>query len=580
MNKLQHIPVYIQRQAISSYLEHEEENGPSELIPDAVKWRKLTQLINKGYLGKFPSYFMDGNVQNEDYLSKVIAMTAVSKPKVSDTGINVGIILGLDNASAERIDGGYYLDGNVTFDNDRPCHKDDIHSEIKDLRIPTCWNFAGNDQIEASNDLKEIKTGLIENNFFNIYPRSSNKGGVVTVPLNCSPSLYLGIFYFEVTITEGTGSEIDLAMGFIREETRNVTNMTITNIDLRAPDDRVVSWYGKNGLLTVWNGKRDDRQFCTFGKGDTVGMGFNLIRDEFFITKNGNYVGELGSIDAFISKGFEGKINTKGLLPCVCFGSWTGVSLNLGYEQKQMFMFDIEHYVKENKNQVMKKIEASNNFNNTKNELNFIDSVIMGYLKHNGFAETAKGLEKDILDLKKEDVSEIRRKKFALCELKKHVKEAMRADKFEEVERLLTFPFPAFFIENPKIQFRMEIVQLMYNLDKEIVTIKQGVEYASKLKEKFSDEESQYYVDHISIVFSYPQVRDCPSFSDFFDLNKIKIVHAISIALSKAHNLPLVSPLDLLILRTDNKLESYIREMGKDKSVLLINLLEDYIKHK
>lgn len=575
MNRKWSIPYYIKLQAIGSNFEDHETESANVQMPDTLRWRKLNHLISTGYLGRFPGFFLDGSPQNEEYLSRVLNLIDSYKPKESDTITDTDYVLELDNDTSDRSYGGYYLNGNATY---RQIKESGVSDPAIDLRLPKGWSLDSTNQVDVSEDLQSLKTGLIENNYFNIYPRSSNKGGVVTVPLDCLPSFLIGIYYFEITITEGTGYEIDMAIGFIKEELKSISDVKIKNIDLRVPDDRVVSWYGKNGLFTVWNGKRDDRAFCGFGKGDTIGLGFNQVKDEFFITKNGNYLGSHGSIDSFINKGFEGKNNTKGLLPCVCFGSWTGAKLNLGDDPNNLFSFDIEYYVKKNKNEVMDKIETTRFMNNSKSELNFIDSVIMGYLKHNGYAQTAKGFEKDIMDLRNEDVSEVRKKGFELCELKEQIKHFMNQDQYDKVVELLVTQYPTFFDDNSKILFRLEVVRLLYNLDHGIFTVKQGIERASELKELFSDEESQYYVDQISVVFSYSKVRDCPLFSDFFDLDKTKIVYAIQIALNKINNLSLVSPLDKLILQADEKLVSNMQNLGKDKSVLLINLLDDYVK--
>lgn len=573
---MEQIPDYIKLQAIYSHLEQDDIETKEDYIPDSMRWRKLVDMTNKGYLGKYPSYFFDDSTQNDEYLANVMNIIKLNNPVEPSGGKSMGAILGLGHENDED-PGGYRVNGKVRTSNQWDGNGEPTF-DMKDFRLPKGWNTTGVDILKVSDDHKEIRTELIENNFFNIYPRSSNKGGVVTVALDHSPSMYLGIFYFEVTIVEGTGSEIDFALGFIREEKKTPSNLVITGLDLRSPDDRIISWSGKTGMMTVWNGKRVDKKYCTFGKGDTIGLGYNLVKDEFFITKNGNYVGELGSVNSFISQGFGGKKNARGLIPCACFGSWTGGRLNLGYDDKELFEFDIEHYVKSNKKNVMKEIQG-NNIASFNVEKRFIDRIIIGHLAHNGYADTVEGLVKDISNGNGENVREFIGDTFDLCKLKKRVKVAMRKDAYEEIEQLLTTYYPNFFDDNMKIQFRLEVVKLLHLLDNSEITIKEGVDYATRLKAKFTDEESQYYVDHISVVFSYNKIRDCPIFEDIFDLNKTKIVYAITLALNKINHLPLVSPLDMMILRTDQALDAYMSGHGEDKSVLLINLLEDYIRN-
>lgn len=636
------IPRYIQFQFISNHIENEVFNTAPDLLPDALKWRKISYLASHGYLGRYPGYFFDGSIRNEDYLNKILNQELIShEEELYNTGIinltgdnsilSNGII---DNTNKQRgsissmdnADRSYYTEGKIdwnanfntgnekgkkvrtnSFLNDEALADDlypDISFKIKDLSLPSTIEKPKTEvKLNISETDNSVSVELVENILFNLYPRGgfgganghNNKGTFITIPLDTYVTPLLCIYYYEVEILNGIEGESDIVIGFVKDEIKNITYTSSSMIDLRGTDDRAVGWYGKNGFLTIWNDKRIEKSACKFGKGDIVGMGYNLYRDVFFITKNGLIVCEIPSVEKFLDKSFEGRKNVRGFIPSISLGSWNGVKINLG-DDELGFKFDIENYVKKSKCNLMQEIKLSRNmaFNLPNNDekktvksdldlTHYADELVIGYLKYGGYLDTVKAMETDLKDLNRREgkgVSKVDTKLMELCHLKKMVKKHIIADELSKTRKLLESKYPGFFITYRKINFRMKVLKLI-NM---IVNGKKGtlecVRFASQLKNLFKEEDCQYYIDQVSILFSFENPKQTPEFRLYFDDNKTKVIHAIIMAINEQNGLPFISSLDLVILRTDQNLETYVDNMTDEskRGPLLLNLLEDYIK--
>ncbi|ODQ46270.1 hypothetical protein PICMEDRAFT_58623 [Pichia membranifaciens NRRL Y-2026] len=610
------IPRYIQFQFLSNHIENELSNTSPDMLPDALRWRKISYLASLGYLGRYPGYFFDGSVRNEDYLNKVLNMNIISQEEdLYSTGDShfagnhsllssskLGSIGGATEIS--NTDGSYYMEGNINWNSRNNLDDDWVMNHplnVKDLSLPTRIDMPKTEtKVNLSDDEKTVGTELIENTMFNLYPRGNNKSNFVTIPLDSYVSPLLCIYYYEITVIKGIEDECDIVIGYVKDEIKNIAYTSSSMIDLRGTDDRAVGWYGKNGIFTLWNDKRIEKSACRFGKGDVVGMGYNLYRDVFFITKNGLLVSELPSLGKFLDKSFEGRKNVRGFVPSVSLGSWCKVRINLGdAEDKQKgFRFDIESYVKKNKYNFVDKIKLSKippfslpNKKVVKNDLDlthYVDELVIGFLKYGGYLDTVKEMQEDLKALKrKEDpedgymagLGKADNMLLELCHLKKMVKKYVMADELLKVRNLLETKYPGFFTTYRKINFRLKILKLIRMLISEKTDILKCVKFASQLKNLFKEEDCQYYIDQVSVLFSHENPRNCPEFHLYYDDNKTKIIHAIIMAINEQNRLPFISSLDLVILRTDQNLEAYVDKVQNgDKGPLLINMLEDYIK--
>lgn len=601
-SQIEEIPQYIKLQYISNHIENEILNSSPILLPDTLKWRKLLYLSSHGYLGKYPGYFFNNNIQNEDYIDKLLNMNLISSDEellhlnsLNDNNFN----------NSDNIERSYYSEGKINWslknNNDKNSKNKKNKKKytnnlfnIKDLSLPSKIEKPKTEnKVTISNKDYTISTELLENMMFNLYPRGSNKTSFITVSLDTYITPLLCIYYYEIEILNGMEDECDIVIGFIKDEIKNISFTSSSMIDLRGTDDKAVGWYGKNGYFTLWNDKRIEKSFCKFSKGDVVGLGYNLFNDSFFLTKNGLKIDEISSVQSFLDKSFRGSKNVKGFLPSISLGSWCSVKINLGNNDNYKFKFDINNYVKSNKYKFIENIKFSRSIpfhiSNSKNKLvksdlnltDYVDKLVLGYLKYGGYFNTVKSLEKDLKDLKKYDNLEENqndKKLSELCELKKLIKKYIHEDDIGNTRKLLENKYPGFFTTYRKIDFRLKILKLIQMLTIDENEILECVKYASQIKNLFREEDCQFYIDKVSVLFSYDDPHQCPEFNEYYDNNKKKIIYAIIMALNEQNNLLFISPLDLIILRTDQNVENYVDKIRKNKGPLLLNLLDDYIK--
>ncbi|GMM47671.1 hypothetical protein DAPK24_042690 [Pichia kluyveri] len=563
------IPTYLSFQYINNHLEDEIKRNNQHILPDTIRWRKILQLSTNGYLGKNPCKFLknSNDIKNNQYLNNLL---------------------------------------NLNIDEVIDDNKDNDHESFKNLSIPYKFDKIKSDlDFIIDYELNTISTKLLDNPSFNIYPRLNNeKSGYLTVPFNSIVSPLVCIYYYELKIIDGKDNGIDLVLGFLKDEIKNInrnhhhntnnnTNSSInTMIDMRGNDDRIVGWNGKTGNFTIWDPNKKNCEICKFGKNDIIGIGYNLFKDLIFLTKNGLLIKEIGSIDKWFEKSFEGKKNIKGLIPIISLGSWCNVEINFGINGKDKeFEFDIENYVKLNKFQLQEDIINKFEFepfnvskdviiknNNNIDMIKYTDSLVLEYLKYGGYLNTLKGMENDMQKLNRESiVISTLEEPEGLCYLKKQIREMIQLNKFNEVKKLLECQYNSFFITYRKINFRLRIVSLIY----EMITgmeINECIKRINQISEMFKEDECQNYIEQVSIIFSYDDYNKCPKFNEFFNGNKNKLIYAIIIALNEQNELPFFSFLDMLIMNCDSNLQDIVIDWN-DKGSLLINILEDYIKY-
>lgn len=606
------IPKYIEFQFISNHIKNEITETPSDMMPDALRWRKISYLVKEGYLGRYPGYFLDGSVKNEDYLNKLLKMNIISQEDELNIASN-NLITKIPNFNdnnkryslVDDIENSYYcavkpIINNHNINNNNINNNNNYFNDflkIKDLSLPTKIEQPKTEtKVIISNENNSVIVNHIETMMFNMYPRGNSKSNFITIQLNNHITPLICIYYYEIEILNGLQNESDIVIGFIKDEKKNISYSSPPQmIDLRGTDDRAVGWYGKNGYLTIWNDKRIENKLCKFGKGDIIGFGYNLYRDVFFVTKNGLLIEEIKSVEKFLEKSFDGRKNVKGFIPSISLGSWCGVKINLGNNDENFgsFKFDINNYVKNNKYQFKNEIKNSkiipfkllpiNKLIKTDLDLTYyVDELVIKYLKYGGYLDTVKALQKDLKDLQRNNLEKEDKinnhKLMELCELKKMVKILIFDNKFLNVRKLLEEKYPGFFTTYRKIDFKLRILTLISMLKSNIDDVIPCMKFASQLKNLFKEEEFQYYVDQVSILFSYEFPENQPEYIEFFDKNKIKIVHAIIMAINEQNELPFISSLDLVILKTDQNLEHYVDNIEGEKGPLLLNMLDDYIK--
>ncbi|OQV11484.1 Ran-binding protein 9 [Hypsibius exemplaris] len=228
--------------------------------------------------------------------------------------------------------------------------------------IPMCWN--PKDKFSyitlTQNDTKILYKG----------PGKSQKDAAAVrtkhpIPVSC------GLFYFEVKVIS-KGKEGYIGVGLSQPD---------VNLN-RLPgwDKGSFGYHGDDGH-TFWSSGTGRSYGPTFGTGDVIGCGLDLVNNKCFYTKNGMDLGV-----AFTD------LTHPSLYPCVGLQS-TGevVETNFGQEP---FMFDISSIKKElevDARNVIAKYQAKLSRGEWEQTL---QKIVLDYLVHNGFHAAAESFSK------------------------------------------------------------------------------------------------------------------------------------------------------------------------------------------
>lgn len=576
-------------------------NNNSLIIPNSVKWNKINYLLNKGYLGENPGIFFD-NCNNYNIISYLNRLLKIDLDMSNDE--NYSNDNDFDNLSNINITS----NSNTNYKTDNTNEKfwnlnfNNKKVSFKDLSIPKnikCkfLEFDNESKIHSTNilDNQQINNLVINRN--NNIINNNNNINFLTVKANCHISPLISIYYYEVEIIRVIDKNADFVIGYMKDQFRdfyggggnlvnNNMNTNIVNIDMRSGlNDIMVSWYGKTGNLVFWNDVNIDLFISEFGINDTIGIGYNLFNDCFFLTKNGLLIREVASVNKLLDSGFDRLKNLKGLIPCITLTSYNKVKINLGEED---FKFNINNYVLDFKHKCMNKIKTDESVNKTEiigknsNLSNYTDKLVLDYLKASGFTETFKSMKSDLKDLNSWDIEEEYEDDLTLCELKKKIKSTILNNEFKETKKILDNNMKSFLVIYRKIDFKLRILELILMLiNKE--DIKKIFNKFEEISNLFKEDDCQNYLQEVSILLTFNEVEKCEKFDSFFNSNKIKLIYAIIMAINEQNRLPVISSLDLIILKTDQKIERLVNIKDKtngkkpNNNLLLINLLQDYI---
>lgn len=134
-------------------------------------------------------------------------------------------------------------------------------------------------------------------------------------------------------------------------------------------------YHGYNGMVYDTKGKDYGP---TFSSGDVVGCGIDFSNQTAFFTKNGVHLG----------CAFTSISNSTEYYPCVGLGSpQEKITANFGQES---FAFDIVQYIKDQQKKLARTI------NTTTPNQSSMDELVLAYLTHQGYIETATALKKNI----------------------------------------------------------------------------------------------------------------------------------------------------------------------------------------
>lgn len=188
----------------------------------------------------------------------------------------------------------------------------------------------------------------------------------------------LGVYYYEVTIVS-KGRDGYIGIGFCGKD-----------VSLqRLPGWEQWSWgyHGDDGHAFDCSGT--GRPYGpAFGTGDVIGCGVNLVTKQGFFTKNAVYLGiafEKLKID-----------NGRLLYPCVGLRT-PGEIIEANFE-KSPFKFDIERYVRDQQDSLIQTQLLPMSLcvmGETDNEQSLMHELVLDYLIHRGYADSAHAFATD-----------------------------------------------------------------------------------------------------------------------------------------------------------------------------------------
>ncbi|KAI8141164.1 concanavalin A-like lectin/glucanase domain-containing protein [Fennellomyces sp. T-0311] len=232
--------------------------------------------------------------------------------------------------------------------------------EQPDLRLPSAWNRHDKSRhLEVENgglDLVYTGPGKTETH-------------AASVRSNFPIRRQCGIYYYEMRVVS-KGEEGFIGMGFCSGK---------NGLD-RLPGWDSDSWgyHGDDGhsFEESGTGKTYGPRFTT---GDIIGCGINMANKTAFYTKNGTYLGVA----------FKSLKTSMSLYPCVGLRTvGEHVTVNFGQDP---FVFDIVHYVEEQKHQVYNQASVTQEGEEDKVDSGEVmDRLVLSYLVYQGYMGTAK----------------------------------------------------------------------------------------------------------------------------------------------------------------------------------------------
>ncbi|CAG8636331.1 8409_t:CDS:10, partial [Funneliformis caledonium] len=255
---------------------------------------------------------------------------------------------------------------------------------LENLALPTAWNV--DDKCAHLNvDPDKLRVNYIGSGKYDTDAAAIRAN--YPMPPQC------GLFYFEVDIIS-KGKDGFIGIGFCSKQVH------LNRLPGWEPD----SWgyHGDDGHSFCCSGT--GRQYGpTFTTGDTVGCCLNFRDGTAFYTKNGKHL-DLKGVVLYPSIG----LRTQG----------ESVEVNFGHRN---FKYAIEHYMKEEKARLWHAIDTkpmspisspltSAPVSQASSETNLtatVHQLILSYLVHHGYSETAKAFSTDAVQLTQNDSNEM-----------------------------------------------------------------------------------------------------------------------------------------------------------------------------
>ncbi|OLN85941.1 Ran-binding protein 10 [Colletotrichum chlorophyti] len=186
-----------------------------------------------------------------------------------------------------------------------------------------------------------------------------------------------GIYYFEVQILSGKRDDMTIGIGF------SAKTVALSRPPGWEPD----SWGYHSDDGHCYAGHNGGKAYGpSFSASDVIGCGINFRTGCAFFTKNGHL---LGTAFREIGKGSN-------LYPTVGLKK-SGEHIRVNFGQTP-FVFDIEGMMTKEKERIQKEISETNTASlaPTMNETELIQALVLQFLQHDGYVDTARAFAEEI----------------------------------------------------------------------------------------------------------------------------------------------------------------------------------------
>ncbi|KAG5982735.1 hypothetical protein E4U55_001453 [Claviceps digitariae] len=251
-----------------------------------------------------------------------------------------------------------------------------------------------------------------------------------------------GIYYYEVSIVYGKRDDTTIAVGF------STKNASISRPLGWEPDS--VAYHGDDGRC--FTGQNTGQMYGPeFNTGDVIGCGINFLDHTAFFTRNGV---NLGTASHDVTRGK--------LYPAVSLKKpRERVTVNFG---QSPFVFDIDIMMNEQKKKIIAEIQKTDisRLEPGLGETDLIQALVLQFLQHDGYVETARAFAEDIRQQKEAlnldpnvTVDGINIKDDEDANNRQRIRRAILDGEIDRALKLTCAYYPQVFRDNEEVHFRL-----------------------------------------------------------------------------------------------------------------------------
>lgn len=182
------------------------------------------------------------------------------------------------------------------------------------------------------------------------------------------PSNAIALFYFEVTV-DNAGMRGNIGVG--------LCGKSVKLEKMPGWEAGSYGYHGDDGMVFRQSGRTGHKYGPKYTTGDTVGCCWDMVDNTVFFTKNGEFLG----------KAFDSP--KESLYPTVGMQTKGGrLTANFG---DAPFEYDIETYARQQRERVLGNVKARE----FPSDYRLLETTVLGYLIHSGYAETAAAFARD-----------------------------------------------------------------------------------------------------------------------------------------------------------------------------------------